>query len=912
MGKIILDNFIGGLNRSEPERINPAECAVLQNMVHIDGTLKSIEGRNLYNQTPILATAPVKSLHRFYKTGHTVNDSATTRQGWTLARCDDKVWLACEKTTAATGTAGNSYITIATAAAMEMPKSGVLLVKAATPYRLSYSAKDESTGRLTCTVPTGIACDVEMVDFRPILQTPNETGRVGFEQMNGRAYMAASGLYRWDGFAYWKGTLNCPGTGTHVTGTHVNWNNVRAGDKLLVKNGSANTNWTSAYTVSSAGTTVMTLTATGPSTGTAQRDYIIARVNNAGIANPNYRPTLSVATAGAGLSLGTYSYKWTADIGSGESNPSPASANFVAGTGTIASVRIEHYPTFISPGGATFRIYRTVHGGATHKLTKTVVSPNFQYGGGSMTITDDTPDASLGVDLPAASWTDYTPSNAPTVTDQGAFSTLAAGAYKGVFTLYNSLTDCESNPSPESNELTITAGQGITMSMPVTGCDRQADYVIPYLTDQNGEIYYPKADIAWAEGSTSPIAHTETGAVLTERTLPLSEDHQAAPSGVTKLQLFNGRMYAYGVDERVWFSTVNDPEHWPLYEYGVDDNQIIYTDPTLGGFVRCGDPGQPVISVVPDAGSFSQTGSTGANLLIQSRVKAYLWWGKNWTEHRLDEAWSEGLSSGESVVNCGGVLAGLSRNGPFLKPTGSILPERIHEKIFPPARLPFWEEVTAGNGTADYFDLSCGAYWRDYYVFSYCDSPSTVPNNLVMLHLPTLTYSIIGTGEGLDSTRCKAYSLCVFNGPGDAGELMYGESDAGNVYRMFAKTGDYTYWTPSTATGVTVAYRSGLIATGEKPDMLYHQKEASKLQMCFSDPATAQQIDPGIYKEGSNAVAVPAKPVDALTGSSRAYLDIDLSPVGALGRSLAVGFTGTFTLPVTFYGLILDLKQRDR
>jgi hypothetical protein len=907
--KITLTNFKGGLNRNEPERIADNECTVLQNMIHVDGTLKSIEGRNLYNQTPILATAPVKSLYRFYKTGHVVNDAVTTRQGWTIARCEDKVWLACEKTAAATGTVGQGYISVGTAAARELPKSDILMVQATTPYRLSYSAKDDATGRLTCTVPTGgINHSVQMVDFRPILHTSGVTGRIGFEQMNGRAYMAASGVYRWDGFAYWKGTLNCPGTGTHVTGTNVNWNNVKAGDKLLVKNGAANTNWTTAYTVSSAGTTVIALTATGPNTGTAQRDYIIARVHNAGIATPNHRPTLTVATAGGGMSLGTYSWKWTADIGSGESNPSPASANFTAGTGTIASVRIEHYPTFIAPDGATFRLYRTEVNGSTYKLTKTIVSPNFNYGGGSMAITDDTPDASLGVTLPAASWTTYTPSNSPTVTDQGAFSTLAAGVYKGCFTLYNSTVDCESNASPESNELTITAGQGITMSMPLTNCDRQADYVIPYLTDQNGEIFYPRAEVPWLAGAAGPLAYTDTGTPLTERVLPLSEDHNDSPDGVTKLQLFNSTLYTYGVDEQVYKSTVNSPGYYPGYEYGV--NEPTFFDPTLGGFFRCGDSGQKILSVIPDMGSFSGTGNQGANLLVQSATRDWLWWGKNWADpHRLDEGWAGGVASGESVVNCGGILAGLNRkNGPWIKPIGTIQPQEVHDKLFPSQRYPFASQVTAGSGSTDYFELSSACYWGEYYVFTWVQSPGVIPNRLAMLHLPTGTYTTIGTANAL----CCAYSLCVFNGPGDNQELYYGDAEAGYVWQLFKKTGDYTYWTPSEEEGVACAYRSGLMSVIERTDKEYHPKAAHRLEMCFNKPSVAQSVTPAFYKEGSTAKVCAVQSLTGQTDSDRVYRDFDVSAVSAVGRSLAVGFVGTFNLPVTFYGLTLELRQLAR
>jgi hypothetical protein len=919
---IRITDFRGGENKVSPERLSPVESSIIQNLYHVEGGLTSIEGRNLYNQTEILANTPVRNVYRWYRSGHRVNDvAATTTQGWTLARCGEYVWIACEVATSATGGLGDGYITVSTDAAKLMPSAGTLLVTEASDgngyYQLAYTAKDESTGRLTCTVPENWTDTVvRMVDFRPILKTTGRSNKVDFEPMNNRLYIAAYNLYRFDGFYYAVGTAACTGNAT-VTGTNTLWAaGVRPGDKVFFK---VNGSWGNQYTVSAVGSdTSITLTGNGPNTsGTV--DYIIARTFGAGIPYPPYQPTLTAKSATPGaLGVGDYKYKYTFRIGSiwtgfhETLTASPEATITTTGPDSTDKVTLTIPCPKADWGGIeSVIIYRTEAGGSTFKQCAIIQT----FGGNNPPNTDDIvyidglADGSLGIAFDDRTDTSDSsrispPTIAPTLElIDGGISPLDEGTYNYCYTLYDSATNTESNPSP-TKEVTVGASQYSEVVISTTGCDRQADYIKVYRTAAGGTLYKELTTLEWTAGATSitledNIPDGRLGAIL-------RYDHEDAPENIWFLRVFNGRMYAWGGDESLYFSTVGDPEHWPRYEYGVIEPT--FTDPTLGGFVRVAHEGDTIKACIPDAGAYASTGTTGANMLVMTTSRTFLWWGRTWVDHRLDEAFGEGCISGHSVANCGGTLLWMTTNGPMAKPIGSAFPERVYTKLFPPVLRPY-----AGQTTSGYMSYCTGAYWREYYIFSWASNPATVPDKTAMLHLPTRTFSEIGT----TTAPCKAYDFSVWNGPGDDGELYYGDSEKGYVWRLFAKTGTKTYWTPSTQTGVNCVHRSPLIITSAKTEDVWGNKHAGRLEFCFNTPVVTQSITPKIFTNGEQATPTSLT-AQTLTGSGnanvgrRSFVKIPPESLSADARAFQIEWEGTFTDQITLQGLIFTFDQTGR
>jgi len=930
MPKSVATVFSGGLNRNSPERVDVSESSKQQNLLHIEGNLCSIDGRNLFSQTEIIADTPVKSMYRFYKTGHTVNDTtATTKQGWLLARCGEYVWLGLKQTELVNVcTLNNTSLTLTTTANIKtFPGSGTLLVTPSsgdtTPYQLAYTAKNATTGVLTVGNHPAIpaASTIEIGYFMPILYTVGDTNQAGFASMNGRCYIAANGLYRWDGFYYNVGTVACTGN-TTLTGTDTTWTtSVLPGDKVYYGNGATSPHiWYGPYEVSAVGSnTSITLTGNGQSTAgfspADKADYIIVRMHNAGIQSPTIVPTVTDQASSFLVDTGAHLYKCVVyNTISGKESATAvasASASVTLGQAVFVDMILQSGHTFVT--GDRLRVYRTKAGGSTYyHVADQLINPGYKIAGSGLYYSDMTADASLTNALPYGTQdaSIYAFVNAPVITIQGSSTALPARTTKYVFTLYNSITNTESNPSLECAAITVAVGHYPIVTMTMTGCDRQADYVNIYrVVDGTDETPYFIATRPWPAAGTS-IVYPDSSVSDANLGDAVSYDHDAAPTGVYNLQTFNSTLYAWGdstYKNRKYKSTINDPEHWPLYEFGY--NEPTYTDPTLGGFVDYGDPGTKILSIIPDSGSFSDSGATGSNLLIQSANRAFQWWGKDWTEHRREEAWAGGIASSNCAANCLGTLVWLSRNGPTLKPSGASVPQGCYEKVFPPCRYPFADQVTAGSSTADYFLLCDGVFWRDYYVFTWCQTPSTVPNRMMLLHIPTGTFAEIGT----TTYPCEAYCLSVWDGPGDNQELYYGDSKKGFVWRLHAKTGEYTYWTPSTQTGVECFHRTGLIQAPTELERLYYEKHGGRLTLCFDKPSADQSITASVYTNGEETTAsdtTTATTVASTVQGGRVYADMGY--LTAEGSALMLEWTGLFTRRMVFEGYVYEYTEHGR
>ena len=174
--------------------------------------------------------------------------------------------------------------------------------------------------------------------------------------------------------------------------------------------------------------------------------------------------------------------------------------------------------------------------------------------------------ASNGVDrvriqgTTVAAWGIEAPTTAPT-TAVGAGSGLS-GAYMAKITYcrqVDGVVIAESNPSPASTVRTLSAGSlAVTW---VASADTQVTHVRVYRTLTNGELYYHDQDVAvGATTVDSTTADADLGGLL-------ETDHDRPPA-LTALAgpIYGGYLFG-AAGNRLYWSTANEPEHWPATQY---------------------------------------------------------------------------------------------------------------------------------------------------------------------------------------------------------------------------------------------------------------------------------------------------------------------------------------------------------
>jgi hypothetical protein len=223
--------------------------------------------------------------------------------------------------------------------------------------------------------------------------------------------------------------------------------------------------------------------------------------------------------------------------------------------------------------------------------------------------------------------------------------------------------------------------------------------------------------------------------------------------------------------------------------------------------------------------------------------------------------------------------------------------------------------VTAGGSYADYFEKCAVVCWRDYYIIAFPETPSTYNNKMYAYHIPTGTWCEIGTTDHPVNASC----LSVWDGPGDNGELYYGDAVTGCVYRLFAKTGAYTLWSqdvgnqvPLATDGVNCVWRSGAIQHGKDASKEFNVKSPVRMFMNFHEPASSQTILVKTYQRGDETTATDAGVTKTLssaaaTDGERNYIDV--APV-ANAPSFQIGWTGEFTKTVVQEGYSLTYVEK--
>ncbi len=909
MGDLVTlsEDFSGGKVAGSPAKLGRTQSSELRNLIHFDGNLRSFPGKTRYNQTEVLTSTPVSSIYPFYKTGHRVNDeAATTKKHFPVIRCGEYLWVGIEESATLTETAelNDGHIHIGAAAAKLFPSSGRMVVWATQPYTLDYTEKDETTGTLTC-VNTAIASGtrVSVCEFRPILKSVGNTNALCCDEMNDRLYMAFGHRWMWrfDGFYYAVSTVARTSGSKTWTGNNVDFTYLKPGDKVFArKNGT----WSVQYEIESVNAAAKQFNTTVVSeTTSAADDYIVVRVHKVGIESPGTPPALTAAAGDSDLDApGTYKYAYTILGPSGESTRSDLVTASTVNAGDFVSLRLNLSPPLMLPRGAYYvRFYRTDGTGTEATLAKLVDIPLMEatVNTGPFDYQDFLADASLGA-LYTARTVDpdpiYTPKSIPVATVKGSGSALEPGTRQVAVVLYNSLTDTRSNPSQTASIVTTT-GQNIQVVVNLVGCDTQADKIEIYSTRADGDIlkYATIADRT-AGASTQTIVLSASDEMLGDMVV---YDNDSCPSYIKYVKHWNGHLFAWGYDTRYWWSTTGDPEHWPGYEWGV--NEPTFTDPTLGGFIRLKNI---PVGAVGDIGAYSTNGTDGGTMLVMSKSHAWQVSGRNWESFRFDEVWAGGCASHQSCANCGGIPAWIQfPDGPVIKPSGSPLAERIYAGLFPTSSKPFSGEVTASAAGVDYFEKCSGVYWRDCYIFTWCQTPSTIPNRMGALHLPSMTFTELGT----DAAPFKAACLSVWSDDGDDGSLYMGDAEKGYVWKMFSKWGTKTYSDEQAATGVAVQQRTGFLMEAASPEKYYNKRRAGKLVLAFTRPVDEDQtITVKVWKDGSLVTAADSKTKTIATAGNNYRVYVDCGRMDGFGRELQIEWSGTLTNEIALEGILFE------
>lgn len=164
------------------------------------------------------------------------------------------------------------------------------------------------------------------------------------------------------------------------------------------------------------------------------------------------------------------------------------------------------------------------------------------------------------------------PTTAATLADGGAGS-LVAGDYIGVVTFVNKDTDAESNPSPDSNKLTLAASKQILWSGIPTSLNTQVNARRLYRTVAGGEgVYFQVGQIN--DNVTTTFTDNVDDDGLGGQ---VSVDNGLPPGSITEIEVWQERLWATDGKD-VFFSEILLPEsfsEFSVISVGPDDGHKV-------------------------------------------------------------------------------------------------------------------------------------------------------------------------------------------------------------------------------------------------------------------------------------------------------------------------------------------------
>ena len=470
-------------------------------------------------------------------------------------------------------------------------------------------------------------------------------------------------------------------------------------------------------------------------------------------------------------------------------------------------------------------------------------------------------------------------------------SGLNVGIYKYSFTYRNSVTGFESALSPSVTAATTTsANSQMDIDLPagsVNPSDLQINQIRVYRTRVNGSIYKLQQTIT-RNATTYQFANpaddtTADGSLGAES----PSGHDTPNTSIQNVRTYNSRLYGWGADNILRFSDLDASEYWPTNDFSSVDPFSI--NQTAGGYITVGRVGQVIRDIVPESGAYSDSGTTGGNLLIlKSRGLAYRWFGWDWSDFQLQEAFPTECLSVGCATRYADSLFWITRDGPVLYRAGASLPANIYQKPFPIYSKPFAAEINGDN-------TAVGVAWRDWYFFSYLDATTALQRGY-MYHIPTQTWTTIddaSSGLGVKGTWATVESATMTG--------LYIIDSSGFIWKLFSKTSTNTYWTGTT--GVATIYESPAITLG------YELRRIKEVRFFWSTPSASQTVTAEVWTERSTSARSSAS-MSVATGTTRQTWTRICPNIE--GRTIQIRFTGTFTVPMMLRRIEIELVSKGK
>lgn len=216
------------------------------------------------------------------------------------------------------------------------------------------------------------------------------------------------------------------------------------------------------------------------------------------------------------------------------------------------------------------------------------------------------------------------------------------------------------------------------------------------------------------------------------------------PQNLGKLKYYGNRLYG-ATQDYLWFSNMDEPEYMPGFYNGALTGED-YTSSIYGGYMPIGLHGGDWIQTIhSESGTYNTQGLETDNLMIFTRSRVIRWYGSNWSNFVVKEAFNTGVLAHKTVASNGSVTVWLASSGHVMVvPQGGTLPTIASGAIFPNGVMH--SRYTTDSTRDDTWDNWCGTIWGDYYLLSGSLTADHVNDTTWMLHLPTMTWTSIPYG----------------------------------------------------------------------------------------------------------------------------------------------------------------------
>ena len=327
-----------------------------------------------------------------------------------------------------------------------------------------------------------------------------------------------------------------------------------------------------------------------------------------------------------------------------------------------------------------------------------------------------------------------------------ATGSLSAGDYMFKVT-YVDADENESNPSTASAAVTVTAGQKVTVTIPVySGSDYSITKRNIYRTLAGGASYYYDGQVA--DNSTTTFSSTQSDNALVQANSLENyhgQDHNAPPSAPSLMAKRGGRIYL-AVNQKLYYSK-------RFYEYFPADYWIAVGNMrNITGIIN-----QLHTLQVSTKNSIERLLGTSAQIESADYFQF------------KDSYSSRGVVAVRSMVDCDNYIILLNKDGLYV-----LNIDQVRELN------PILNEYLKTNINQSYIDKSCACFYDSKYILSYPKGESTVPSE-------TIYYDFVTGNYGIFDFAFNVYSVWGQDGEDS---LKAGSTTIGRVYDVFSGLDD--------------------------------------------------------------------------------------------------------------------------